>query len=401
MKSDPRQAIRQFAVALHDPKAPNAISADGLLPLIRYLIANAPWSDLVDMSGAISLIFSAASHAESIRKERIDTPHATTPFEWADVVTDEILRYPRTYLTLVKLPGLSIPGKLDLTLGERTRIIRSNLVGPSSTLGSPLHLLGILAQGSLKGPNPTEDSVCLEIGTTGYLGTSESSSAASSAISRVKQVLQLFSLAGSGLILDLYSAAMQDSEMLGYERDRPTNIQKISLSEQVRQRLGTCRYVAPPTSSGGLFGLGGVRPVSEGESITNSLQPYKALLFAGEENQDAMRILTGLEWAFDADVERNETQALLNACIGIEAILGKEKETGLTDKLADRCAFMLGRGTRQREQIASDFKKIYDARSKVVHGRRRRLQPHERGMLDQAKQLLRDILKREAAEFTG
>nr|WP_247682298.1 HEPN domain-containing protein [Burkholderia sp. Tr-862] len=189
--------------------------------------------------------------------------------------------------------------------------------------------------------------------------------------------------------------------MLGYEPERPTNILEIGLSEQVRQRLGACRYVAPQTSSGGLFGLGSEQRVSQVESIADSLRPYTALLSAGEENQDATRILTGLEWAFDADVERNETQALLNACIGIEAILGKSQETGLTDKLADRCAFMLGRGARQREQIASDFKKIYDARSKVVHGRRRRLQPQERGMLDQAKQLLRNILQREATEFAG
>ncbi|RQV39102.1 hypothetical protein DF027_21160 [Burkholderia cenocepacia] len=245
--------------------------------------------------------------------------------------------------------------------------------------------------------------MCLEISASGYLDRSESSSAASHAISRAKQVLQVFNLAGSGLILapDLDSASMQDSKMLGYEPDRLTNIIEIGLSEQVRQRLGACRYVAPQTSSGGLLGLGSQQDVSQVESIAKSLRPYTALLSAEEANQDATRILTGLEWAFDADVERNETQALLNACIGIEAILGKSQETGLTDKLADRCAFMLGRGARQREQIASDFKKIYDARSKVVHGRRRRLQPHERGMLDQAKLLLRNILRREATEFAG
>ncbi|PMS13646.1 hypothetical protein C0Z18_32375 [Trinickia dabaoshanensis] len=402
MKPDPRQAIRQFAVALHDPKAPNAISADGMLPLIRYLLANAPWSELVDVSGAVSLIFSAATRAEAVRKEKIDTSNVAAPLEWADIVTDEILRHPRTYLTLIKLPGLSIAGELNLTIGKRARIIRSDLGGPPSMFDSSSGLLGMLTQpGGLKGPNAKENPVCLEISASGYLDRSESSSAASHAISRAKQVLQIFNLAGSGLILDFYSASTQDSEMLGYEPDRPTNILKISLSEQLRQRLGTCRYVEPPTLGGGLFGLGSEQPVSQVESIANSLRPYTALLSTGEENQDAMRILTGLEWAFDADVERNETQALLNACIGIEAILGKSQETGLTDKLADRCAFMLGRGARQREQIASDFKKIYDARSKVVHGRRRRLQPHERGMLDQAKRLLRDILRREAAEFTG
>jgi hypothetical protein len=137
VKHDPRQAIRQFAVTLHDPKAPNAISADGLLPFIRYLLANAPWSELVDISGAVSLIFSAATRAEAVRKEEIDTSRAAPPSEWADIVTDEILRYPRTYMTLIKLPGLSIEGELNLTIGNRARIIRSDLAAPHPYLIPP------------------------------------------------------------------------------------------------------------------------------------------------------------------------------------------------------------------------------------------------------------------------
>jgi Apea-like HEPN len=120
---------------------------------------------------------------------------------------------------------------------------------------------------------------------------------------------------------------------------------------------------------------------------------------ASNSNDDAVRVLTGLEWAFDADIERNETQALLNACIGIEAILSKPKETGLTERLADRCAYLLGRGAHERNQIAADFRKIYDVRSEVVHGRSRRLQPGQKGMLDQAKNLLHSILRRETVEF--
>ncbi|CAM2175504.1 conserved hypothetical protein [Burkholderia latens] len=404
MKHDAKQAIRQFVAAVHDPKAQTELSLDGLLPLVQYMTENAPWTELVDVSGAVSLIFAAAARAEAVRKEKVEAACATPPEEWIDIVTDEILRYPRSYLTLIELPGVSIKGELDLKICKRTRIIRSNIAGSHSVFDSSLGILGMLSQqGGLKNREAKEGPVCLEISASGYLDTSESSSAASHAISRAKQVLQIFNLAGSGLILvpGFDSPRVRDSKMLGYESDRPNKVVEIGLSEQVRQRLGACRYFTPQPSSRGLFGLGSEERDSQVESIANSLRPYAALLSASEENQDATRILTGLEWAFDADVERNETQALLNACIGIEAILGKPKETGLTDKLADRCAFMLGRGARDRDQIAADFKKIYDARSKVVHGRARRLQPHERGMLDQAKRLLRNILRREATEFAG
>jgi hypothetical protein len=65
--------------------------------------------------------------------------------------------------------------------------------------------------------------------------------------------------------------------------------------------------------------------------------------------------------------------ALLQNCIGIEALLGDdEKDEPLTTRLADRCAYLLAKSSEERAAIRQRFKRIYAVRAKLVHGRKAR-----------------------------
>ncbi|WP_233884541.1 HEPN domain-containing protein [Paraburkholderia flagellata] len=320
---------------------------------------------------------------------------------WIDRMTDELMRYPRPYSVLIELPGVLIDGDVDIALDASSRLIRSNVIAKPAFSDRKNQLAAALRSYSLSsliqgGPG----SICLEIKVVGHLDSSESSFGAANAIARAKQLLQLLALSGYGLVIDSISTTARESWMRGNETDRSDNSIEVEIAEDLRSTFGSVKY-KPAHRTVGMLGLhsDGDTVLPPEQSITSALQQFSALLRAKESNEDATRILTGLEWAFDASMSRNETQALLSACIGIEAILGKSKETSITEKLADRCAFLLGKGARQRNEISDKFRKIYEVRSEVVHGRSRRLKADQRGRLDDAMYLLHSILRREAAEF--
>jgi hypothetical protein len=398
MKGDARRALQALVADAYDPSASNCISGEGFYPLIKFMLAHKPWSDLVDVTGAVNLLAAATRRFESANGSESQTSGFAPPRDiWIDTVTEDLLRYPRSYVTLIQLPSVDIPGGLDIALDGRTRLLRSTLVAPPSVFGpqSGLGLFSLWSNfGGRKGTGTDQGVVCLEIKARGHLDMSEGCSAANSALARAKQILQLLSLSSNITIDPQFMPDRRESQMLGYESEKATDIVRVEMSEQLRQGLGSCQYT-PDNAAVGLLGQQGTPQ----DIILGALKPYLPLLSASSSNQEAIRILTGLEWAFDAAVERNETQALLNACIGIEAVLGKKQESALTERLADRCAYLLGRGAQDRDRIADSFRKIYDVRSAVVHGRSRRLEPAQRGMLNSARLLLRDVLRREAADF--
>ena len=81
-----------------------------------------------------------------------------------------------------------------------------------------------------------------------------------------------------------------------------------------------------------------------------------------------------MEWAIDANASSNETMAFLQRCIGLEAVLGSdERARGITDRLSDRYAYLLGRTQSEREVLKRDFERVYNLRSEIVHSRRSKI----------------------------
>jgi hypothetical protein len=113
-------------------------------------------------------------------------------------------------------------------------------------------------------------------------------------------------------------------------------------------------------------------------------------------DNDAQFIKSALEWAFDSQIEENETISFIQVSIGLEAILGEE--TGrepLTETLADRCAYLLGNTIENRKKIRRKFRDFYKLRSKLVHGRSMRLKDNEREFLWWGRKVLDGVILKE------
>ena len=111
---------------------------------------------------------------------------------------------------------------------------------------------------------------------------------------------------------------------------------------------------------------------------------------------DADRIRSALEWGFESEENSNQTFAFIQACIGLEALLGDDdKDEPLTTRLADRCAYLLGSSHKDRQGIRRLFKDMYDVRSKLVHGRTPKLGQSDALELHHARHLLGDVIDAE------
>jgi hypothetical protein len=133
-------------------------------------------------------------------------------------------------------------------------------------------------------------------------------------------------------------------------------------------------------------------------ALRSKISTAVRLLNCAEDNVDAARLRTALEWSFDSRHGDNETLAILQTCIGVEALLGDDRQDEpLVTRLADRCAFLLGKSSADRESIRASFKDIYGVRSKLVHGRRARLGISDEEYLWRAQELLSEVINAEAA----
>jgi hypothetical protein len=130
--------------------------------------------------------------------------------------------------------------------------------------------------------------------------------------------------------------------------------------------------------------------------IKGILKRPAKLVSAPLDLKEAVSVKSAVEWAFEASVSENETIALLQTCMGLEAILGDDSDReSLTETLADRCAYLIADSIEVRKDIKKSFKELYRLRSKLVHGRAIRLKEHETGYLRWAKRVLNIAIERE------
>jgi hypothetical protein len=70
---------------------------------------------------------------------------------------------------------------------------------------------------------------------------------------------------------------------------------------------------------------------------------------------------------------------------------------GLTKLIANRCAYALGKSSKEREEIIDFFVQFYRVRSEVVHSGRTALQADERQIVNEGLMLAIRILQHETA----
>ena len=121
------------------------------------------------------------------------------------------------------------------------------------------------------------------------------------------------------------------------------------------------------------------------------------LLFNGfGDGEERERIRQASQWYFDSLCGGNDLIAFVQAMVAVEILLGGKGETlGLTDLLANRCAYLLGSTRRERDAILRDFKAIYDTRSEIVHRGKNRLSAKDQEHLILLRILCSRVITRE------
>jgi len=107
----------------------------------------------------------------------------------------------------------------------------------------------------------------------------------------------------------------------------------------------------------------------------------KSLDFLFGKSAEADRLRLACRWLFDSYATDNELLAYVQAMVCLEIILGDASligEIGLGELLRNRCAYLIGKTSKQRAEILRDFREIYDVRSHIVHRGKSRMTARER-----------------------
>jgi Apea-like HEPN len=113
---------------------------------------------------------------------------------------------------------------------------------------------------------------------------------------------------------------------------------------------------------------------------------------------DCRRLFTACIWFYRAKMNRRPLDALLEATISIEVMLGDRKAAegvGLANLLGSRCAYLLGKSSAQRENISQIFKRIYALRSNIVHEGRHTPVVGDRSIVQSAISMCSSIIVKE------
>ncbi|MCG5130377.1 HEPN domain-containing protein, partial [Enterobacter mori] len=113
-------------------------------------------------------------------------------------------------------------------------------------------------------------------------------------------------------------------------------------------------------------------------------------------SDEATRVKSAIGWFIQAEINEDDTMSFIQVCMGLESIFGdNESEGGLTNSLADRCAYLIGRNISERKQIKDEFKEMYRVRSKIVHGVKNHLTQNEEHVRNRAFYYLRKSILKE------
>ncbi|MDR4498436.1 MAG: HEPN domain-containing protein [Candidatus Scalindua sp.] len=114
--------------------------------------------------------------------------------------------------------------------------------------------------------------------------------------------------------------------------------------------------------------------------------------------EQSERLLLAGQWFFDSYTGRNDLLSFVQVMVAVEILLGDKATSdvvGINELLRNRCAYLIGKDYKQREQILDDFKAIYEIRSKIVHRGKSKLNLKERYLFNKLQWLCRRVIQKE------
>lgn len=254
-------------------------------------------------------------------------------------------------------------------------------------------------------PTQIEDMRYLKIHGTGFCDWSPDSPVIRNSLSVAKQFL--FACLGSGALVGTAHVKAVGLSLLnapivaiGITGEQETFISTLGfeLSQFVHQlELGAALEVPVYTGLKSLLSpeMKAATSPEELRSAITSLMRVP-IAFLSLDSADAISVRAAMEWYIDAEASENESVAFLQRCIGLEALLGSgESRREVTERLADRYAYTVGKTESERGRLRSSFKAMYAHRSEIVHGRATKLSESHRAANSDARSMLLNTAWRE------
>ncbi|WP_211475080.1 HEPN domain-containing protein [Collimonas humicola] len=297
----------------------------------------------------------------------------------ADQILDQ-LTSPKDYWFCFPLPQIIVPE--DIRLSSSVTIVRNRVDAQR----------GMVRAGDV---TASDKGALLKVHGSGYVNGERTQSAFVDAMTKTKWALQIAMLLGyfsrtskrhSPLVLALGGTEQQDILDAKWTCDQP----RITDYCRVRLGIGLSRFLSELTFTKGEWTARQVESLQQhvGKLLTAVQDPVAQL--------NVKSIRRSLEWAFDAGIDEDEHMRFIKTCIGLEAAMSEQnEEIGITEQLADRCAFLLNKTATARLETRNLMRKVYQLRSKLVHGVAAGLSESERTLAQQAEKILTAVLRTE------
>ena len=319
-------------------------------------------------------------------------------------LSDRIIAYlesiPRKYYVYFELPSVKGIGVKEINLTDDISLIERVNENDFSEVNIESRIGGIYGK-VLSGGKLQKEKMYVRIQTQGYADDTFESSAVKKAYSKFKQFILLAKT--KGLLVEGERGITTFGDLFGYRIEQGSPIFVVYDKEPDTEKyLITLPKIVSEYISKLHINEDILKPDryenDKVKILQNRLQYPIKLLKTPDTDADTEPIKTAIEWAFDSLTNDNETVAFIQACIGLEAILGDEEEEpqkSLQNKLADRCAYLLGKNFSERKKIKEKFIKLYKTRSELIHGRKAELDEERRIFLLFSQDILNRIIWKE------
>lgn len=247
-----------------------------------------------------------------------------------------------------------------------------------SLIRTPEGKLSVISQLAVPGPRPS--TTYLSVIGHGYFRSNLNQSAMRDAMGLMKRVVQV------GVVKEAFerdrfaNPGQMLADMLGSPAERIHQaivydvLDKEKATAVVRLRLGTSSYLDTLCiHDDSKPHLTITIPVISSKNRDQDLERLVAfpvsLMTSAKTEENTKSLRSALEWAFDAAADDEPVAGFIKTCIALEAALGEESEGDqITERLADRCAFLLNKTPIDRARTRRLMKDVYKLRSKLVHG---------------------------------
>lgn len=118
----------------------------------------------------------------------------------------------------------------------------------------------------------------------------------------------------------------------------------------------------------------------------------------------ARQIISAAKWLLNSYGTNDAMLAFVQATVALEILLGDNtanESIGLTELLRNRCAYLIAKDHKERQEIKDKFTEIYSVRSKIVHTGKSRLTMHESALLSELRMLGHRVIAREIELLTA